>query len=129
MPVLPAAGAAYNPHNGGLLFACWAIVIILGAMFIVFMRAHKREYALAVIPLILLPLVHIGSGPLARLLGSFFPLGLRELRHAVDVTGGLFACLLIGLTARRIQGRRTRLIFTACCTAFLIILTLVLVLG
>lgn len=113
--------------SSGMLFACWAIVIVMAAMFIVFMRAHKKEYALAIIPLILLPLVHIFSSLLARMLASFLPLTAGELRMAIDVTAGLVSCLLIGLTARHIRGRRTRRIFSLCCSGFLIILTLVLV--
>ena len=42
--------------SSGMLFACWAIVIVLVAMFLVFMRAHKKEYAVAIVPLIVLPL-------------------------------------------------------------------------
>ena len=40
-----------------MLFACWAIVIVLVAMFLVFMRAHKKEYAVAIVPLIVLPFI------------------------------------------------------------------------
>lgn len=129
MPVLTAAAEVHTANSGGLLFACWAIVIVLGSMFVVFMRARKREYAFAIIPLVLLPLVHIFSGLLARLLAAALPFGPSDLRRAIDVSGGLVACLLIGWTARHIQGKRTRMMFAVCCTSFLIILTLVLVLG
>ena len=54
--------------SSGMLFACWAIVIVLVAMFLVFMRAHKKEYAVAIVPLIVLPFIHILSNPLAHLL-------------------------------------------------------------
>lgn len=129
MPVLMAAAEGYTANARGLLFACWAIVIVLSSMFLVFMRARKREYAYAIIPLVLLPLVHIFSGLLARLLAAVLPFGPSDLRRAIDVTGGLVACLLIGWTARRIQGKRTRMMFAVCCTCFLVILTLVLVVG
>ena len=114
-------------NTAGMLFACWAIVIVMALMFIVFMRAHKKEYALAIVPLIILPLVHIFSAMLANLLARFLPLAPRELRMAIDVTAGLISCLLIGLTARHIPERRTRNFFSICCSAFIIILTLVLV--
>lgn len=109
--------------SSGMLFACWAIVIVLVAMFLVFMRAHKKEYAVAIVPLIVLPFIHI----LSNLLDPLLPLTLPELRIAVDMTAGLVSCLLIGLTARHIRERRTRNAFMICCSGFLIILTLVLV--
>ena len=95
--------------SSGMLFACWAIVIVLVAMFLVFMRAHKKEYAVAIVPLIVLPFIHILSNPLAHLLDPLLPLTLP------------------GLTARHIRERRTRNAFMICCSGFLIILTLVLV--
>ena len=130
--------------SSGMLFACWAIVIVLLAMVVVFMRAKKKDYALAVlpltlvpfahiisgvaiVPLIVLPFIHILSNPLAHLLDPLLPLTLPELRIAVDMTAGLVSCLLIGLTARHIRERRTRNAFMICCSGFLIILTLVLV--
>mgnify|MGYP002582085850 CR=1 FL=1 len=66
--------------SSGMLFACWAIVIVLVAMFLVFMRAHKKEYAVAIVPLIVLPFIHILSNPLAHLLDPLLPLTLPELR-------------------------------------------------
>ena len=113
--------------SSGMLFACWAIVIVLVAMFLVFMRAHKKEYAVAIVPLIVLPFIHILSNPLAHLLDPLLPLTLPELRIAVDMTAGLVSYLLIGLTARHIRERHTRNAFMICCSGFLIILTLVLV--
>ena len=54
----------------GMLFACWAIVIVLLAMVVVFMRAKKKDYALAVLPLTLVPFAHIISGVISRFLDS-----------------------------------------------------------
>lgn len=71
--------------SAGMLFACWSIVIVLAAMFFVFMRAHKREYAVAVLPLVITPLMHICSGVLARWLDGILPLTWVELRVALDL--------------------------------------------
>ena len=50
----------------GCFFACWAIVIVLSLMVLVFLRARKKEYAVAILPLLIAPFVHIFSGLLAK---------------------------------------------------------------
>ena len=66
----------------GMLFACWAIVIVLLAMVVVFMRAKKKDYALAVLPLTL-PELHPNPCPHRSHGGAFFLsfAGLFLTRH------------------------------------------------
>lgn len=134
MPVFPlrlTASAADAPReippSFGMLFACWAIVIVLAMMFVIFMRAKKKEYAIAMIPLGFEPFVHIFSRLLANWLDPVLPLTAPEIRVAIDLTAALIACLVAGWTSRLIQGKRTRTAFLLSCSGFIIILTLVLV--
>lgn len=113
----------------GMLFACWSIVIVLAAMFFVFMRARKKEYAVAVLPLVITPLMHICSGVLARWLDGILPLTWVELRIALDLIAALISCLLIGFSSRSIPVRRSRNVFLVFCSGFIIILTLALIIN
>lgn len=113
----------------GMLFACWSIVIVLAAMFFVFMRAHKKEYAVAVLPLVITPLMHICSGVIARWLDGILPLTWVELRVALDLIAALISCLLIGFSSRSIAVRRSRNVFLIFCSGFIIILTLALIIN
>lgn len=121
--------AAPPDHNTsvGMLFACWAIVIVLLAMVVVFMRARKKEYALAVLPLTLVPFAHIVSGVMARFLDSLIPLSFAGIRILIDLTAALFSCLLLGFSSRGIAEKRSRRLFTIFCAGFTILLTWVLV--
>ena len=111
----------------GMLFACWAIVIVLLAMLVVFMRAKKKEYALAVLPLTLVPFAHIVSGVIARLVDPLVFLSYTEIRVLIDLTAALFSCLLLGFSSRGIEEKRSRRLFTIFCAGFTILLTWVLV--
>lgn len=120
-----AAGAA---TTRGMLFACWAIVIVLLAMVFVFLRSNKKDYALAILPLIITPFIHIFSGVMAGFLKVLFPLNAAELRIIIDLTAGLVSCLLLGLATRGIrEKKRVRCAFFWCCAGFVVILTIVLV--
>lgn len=130
--VVSAAGEAVSAADGSrtsasMLFACWAIVIVLLAMVIIFLRARKKEYALAILPLLIAPAVHIFSGVAAKWLDAAVPLSAGQLRIIIDLTAGLISCLLLGLASRGIADRRTRNGFFWCCAGFVVILTLVLV--
>ncbi|MCI8554264.1 MAG: hypothetical protein HFJ80_04890 [Clostridiales bacterium] len=115
--------------SAGMLFACWAIVIVLLAMALVFMRAGQKAYALAILPLVITPFVHIFSGVLVRVIYTALPFTPEEIRAAVDMTGGLISCLLTGVASRGVARRKTRNALAVCCSGFIIILTLVLVLN
>lgn len=111
----------------GMLFACWAIVIVLSLMVLVFLRARKKEYAVAILPLLIAPFVHIFSGLLAKGMDTFLSLSTGQIRIMIDLTAGLISCLLLGLASRGIPDRRTRNGLFWCCAGFVVILTLVLV--
>ena len=136
--LLPLAGETYAsaaplppegtvPSNQATLFACWAIVIVLLCMMIIFMRARKKEYALAVLPLAMVPFVHIFSGLLGRLFSSFLPFTAAELRVCIDLAAALVSCLLLGVTSRAVPEKRNRRLLMVFCSVFIILLTWVLI--
>ena len=114
-------------NSYGMLFACWSIVVVIVAMFIIFMRAHKKDYALAIMPLVIVPLMHIFSAILSKLLVDIFPLKDYEIRVLLDLTAALVTCLLLGLSSRQIAEKRTRNALFVCCSGFIIILSIVLI--
>lgn len=120
--------AASVTTTRGMLFACWAIVIVLLAMAFAFLRSNKKDYALAILPLMITPFVHIFSGVIAKFLEILVPLTAAELRVIIDLTAGLVSCLLIGLATLGIkEKKRVRCAFFWCCAGFVVILTIVLV--
>ncbi|HIW73219.1 MAG TPA: hypothetical protein H9684_02745 [Firmicutes bacterium] len=131
MPLIEFLSATASPDGANtpasMLFACWAIVIVLWAMVVIFLRAKKKEYAVAILPLLIAPAVHIFSGVAAAWLGAAVALTAGQLRIIIDLTAGLISCLLLGLVSRGIEDRRARNGFFWCCAGFVVILTLVLV--
>lgn len=129
--VSPTTGDALQPvtTSVGMLFACWAIVIVLLAMFIVFMRAGQKPYALAILPLVIVPFIHIVSGAVARFLDPSLPLTGIQIRAVIDTAAALISCLLVGAMSRGIPQRRVRNGLSVGCSAFVIVLTLVLLIS
>ncbi len=111
--------------NLKLLFAAWAVVILIGLMAIVFLRSKKRAYALAVLPLGLPSAMYIVSGMLARWIDPLLPFANSyQIRMILDLAAALVACLLIGLLSGGIsEGKRSRTLFAVCGTAFVVVLS------
>lgn len=124
--ILKAAAVPGN-WDKKYIFACWAIVIVLLAAAFAFLRSGRKRYAVAILPLLLVPFVHIFSGVISRFLTNVLPLPIMNLRVLIDCTAGLVSCLLLGLASRSIEDQRTRVGFFWCCAGFVVILTLVLV--
>ncbi|HHV50937.1 MAG TPA: hypothetical protein GXX54_04440 [Clostridiales bacterium] len=122
-----SAAEAVQEKPSGMLFASWSIIIVLAAMVFVFLRYGKKEYSIAVLPLFITPLIYIFSGILARAATRFIFYPVQDLRIIITITAGLISCLLLGPASRKLEGARIRKAFFLCCSAFLIILTVVFV--
>ena len=102
---------------------------MLIAMLVVFMRAEKVNYAVATSPLLIQPLMYVVSGRLAAWAAMVLPLGAVDIRVILNVIAALVACLLLGLTAQRIAEKRARRVFFGCCTGFILLLAVALIIN
>lgn len=121
---LSASGNSGEPSSGGMLFACWAILIVLIAMSFVFLRSGKKEYSVAILPLLITPFIYIVSGLISKIMIGVLPYSYFEMRAIITVTAGLFSCLLLGLASRKISGLQSRHIFSGAAPPLLLFLPL-----
>lgn len=114
-----------------LLIACWATVIVLSAMALVFWRSKKNAYAIAVLPLMLPPCMHLLSGILARGLDLTLPFTTSfHIRIVIDLIAAVAACVLIGLASQIIaETRKGRTAFVLSCSAFIIVFSSILIMN
>ena len=114
-----------------LLIACWATVIVLAAMSLVFWRSKKSRFAVAILPLTIPPAGHLISGILARGLDLTFPFASSfQIRIVIDLIAAIAACVLIGITSQLVyKTRKTRTWFALCCSAFIVVFSAVLILS
>lgn len=114
-----------------LLIACWATVIVLVAMALVFLRSKRRRYALAVLPLTFPPSMYIISGVIARTIDSTLPFATSvQIRIVLDLAAALAACMVIGLISGYVSKvRRTRVAFLICCSLFVVAFSSLLIMS
>ena len=98
---------------------CWSVILIVLAICVVYLKAHKNQYAFTVLPLCVLPLFHIMSLPLAQWIHPWCPLNYNEIFIGIDV---------IGLAlSKNIKNKKARIGFLVCSVLFNVILSVVLI--
>lgn len=100
-----------------------AILVIGVLLAAVFVRSKHYGYALAVVPVLFLPVLHL----LIRMVlyfskGVFFGIRPAVITAFVDFIAIALACVFTVLFSRRIQARRTRAIYLIMMLAYTVIL-------
>ena len=103
-----------------------AILMILAVMLFLFLRAHRRDYAVATIPLMIVPFVHA----LVYLAGDVLRISISsDVRAAGDVLGLAISVALIGMICVRLKTRRSKYAYLLLCGGFSTALTMIYVFG
>lgn len=111
-----------------MVVECWAILAILLMMVYLFISRGKASVAGAILPLLLLPAIHLIGGPLSRLGGNYLPAIPTALIHVgLDVLAVVISCSIIGGLSRSIARRSTRNGYVLLCCGFTVILAWVLI--
>ena len=109
----------------GLLVESIAIIAVIGIYAYMTARSGKRSLALAVLPLVIVPLFHLLSQPVSSLLAA---VAQRDnIRAVIDVIGLALTCLLLGIFSGWFSSKRLRKGYLFICGGFSCILTCVFI--
>ncbi len=111
-----------------MVIECISIIIVLMGLVLAFLRAHRKKYAFAVIPLMILPALHLLSYPTSVYLHKFFGAAELSVQHSVTVIALVISCLALGMMSRTFSSRRNRAVFIGICGIYTVILALILIL-
>ena len=106
---------------------CWSVILIVLAICVVYLKAHKNQYAFTVLPLCVLPLFHIMSLPLAQWIHPWCPLNYNEIFIGIDVIGLALSTLLLYISSKNIKNKKARIGFLVCSVLLNVILSVVLI--
>lgn len=109
-----------------MIAECWTIVAILIMLSLLLLRREKHEVSFALLPLVIVPLVHISAGPIVRLLVQKIVLPFHFLVIAVDGIGLVIACIAIGVVGAFVKNKKIRWVYFLTCGGFSVILNWVL---
>lgn len=112
-----------------MVIECWAIIIVLIAVVFIFVRSGKSNYALGILPLVLVPLFHIIGYPAARLVEKLWGVARGQTHTAIDIFALIVACIIVALVSGSIPSKKARSVFIVTCGGFMLILSWILILN
>ncbi|WP_040197484.1 hypothetical protein [Candidatus Soleaferrea massiliensis] len=109
-----------------MLPECSAILLILIAIEIVFLRSKKLKSAIFVLPLGMVPLFHLLATGASVLLGRVWNAEPWKVIVPIDVIGLVATCLLLGWISGNIRKNKNKGAYLSMCAGFSTILSCVL---
>ena len=110
-----------------MIIECWAIIVIIICMVIIFLRAKRKDYAFGIIPLMLVPFIHAVGSPIANVLTKVLPWQIQDIRLSLDISALVVTGMLLGYLAMNFKSKKIRRTFLVMCGGFSIILACVLI--
>lgn len=110
-----------------MIIECIAILAVLGILIFMIARAGRQTVALALLPLLLVPLSYLLSIPLSSFLSSLTGLPRFTLAAGVLLLGLIAAGLLFGMLCGNFRSRRMQRAYLGMCSGFSVILAMILV--
>lgn len=104
-----------------------AAIILLIAF--TFLRAGRTNYAVAVLPLALVPVVHVIADWCAKYFAQLLGARVGLIILCVDLLGLVISCILYGVFVNTISSKGSRKTYLICCGAFSVIFTFLLMRG
>ena len=104
-------------------------LVIFGLIFVVvmsYMRAKKRNYALATVPLLVLPLANVVSYLVSGGLSGFLPMDKFTVYAAINIVSALVSSCLVGIMSSKFSKRATRIAYIFMSLVFNIALAAIL---
>ena len=105
-----------------------SILSVLLLLAVVFLRAGHSNYALGILPLAVVPLVHTLGYAALRLTDRWLPqIPFRRMVGFCDVAALAVSCLLIVVLSLRLSNKRAKRVYTIAMCVYNVILSFALV--
>lgn len=109
-----------------MLPECSAILLILVAIEIVFLRSKKFKSAIFVLPLGIVPMFHMVAIGFSILINRMWEIERWKVIGIFDIVGLVVSCLLLGWISGNIQKNKNKGAYLGLCAGFSTILACVL---
>lgn len=109
-----------------MLVECFVICGLIFVVVLGYMRAKKRNYALATLPLLILPLANVLSYYVSGGLANALPFDKFTVYAGINVISALVSSCLVGMMSAKFSRRYTRAAYIFMSLVFNIVLAAIL---
>ena len=110
-----------------MVVECVAIIALIAILIFMTARSGRREMALSMLPLLIVPGFYLLSAPLSKMIDPLLPFIPRfAIAVGITVIGLVIACVLFGMLCGNYPTKRARRGYLWMCAGFSTLLTVVL---
>ena len=110
-----------------MLVECLTIFGLIFAVVIVYLHAGKKDYALATVPLLVLPAANVLSYMLAGRISNLLPMDRFATYTAINVFAVVVSSCLVGIMSGKFGKKTTRAAYITMSLVFNVLLAAILV--
>ncbi len=110
-----------------MLIECTAIVLLISMVALMYVRAKKKNYALATVPLIILPLVNILAYAASEKISHILPMDKFTVYAALNIVAVVVSSCLVGIMSYKFSKKATKTAYVVMSLIFNITLAAILV--
>lgn len=110
-----------------MLVECAAIFCLIFVVAITYIRDHRKDYAFATIPLLILPMVNIIAYLSSEKISSWLPMDKFTTYSAINIVAVIVSSCLVGIMSVKFRKRATRSAYIAMSLIFNIVLAAILI--
>lgn len=110
-----------------MLIECAVIFLLIGTVALMYVRAKKKNYAFATVPLLILPLANILAYAASERLSHILPMDKFTAYAAINIVAVVVSSCLVGVMSYRFSKKATKTAYVVMSLIFNITLAAILV--
>ncbi len=110
-----------------MLIECTAIALLISMVALMYVRAQKRDHALATIPMLILPLANILAYTVSDNLSHILPMDEFTVYAAMNIVAVVVSSCLVGVMSYKFSKKSTKTVYIVMSLIFNITLAAILV--
>lgn len=112
-----------------MIFECFAIIAIIIAMSLIFLRVHKKEYSVGLLSLLILPVMQLLTKTIAVLITDISPIQPLTVKLCMIFLALIAECILLGAASVMFSSKKQKTSFLLICGTFSLVLAMIFVLN
>ncbi len=105
-----------------MVVECVAIILVILCTSFVFFRTRRKDYAFAVLPLTIVPFIHLIAYHAVNFSFAALKTNAGKILPMADIIALVLSCIIVGVMSGNIKSKTAKRTYIAISTLFLIAL-------
>ena len=112
-----------------MIFESFAIIAIIVAMSVIFLRTKRKDLSVGLLPLLILPAMQLLIKPITALITELSPIKPLTVNFCMVFLALIAECILLGLASIMFTSKRQKTSYLLICGIFSLVLAMLFMLN